>query len=384
MLMGQWKRQGNRAGAGWGMAALSGLWIFALVAGIGLSACGGRSVSGINQNQNEQDGSVRQDGSPDTDGGLIDADMTDGTVRPDAAGCEHGDSWSVVDVPIDDIRILTTEALGGPATEGIGVRIQALITIGGCEEPAGLIWEQDFGNQQIVLHASKWVYNGPRPCPEFEMQVPLFAAVSSWERGRWTVVDANSYLAADFGVRRCPQGEDCYCELWDGIPGDVGDSCHYDCQCSYPMTCVFDGAPTFPPQGHCYKTCSSDSDCSAEAGLTCQMGVLDAPEGVCVRGDRTCNNDSDCKPGFSCLPAQGDPSVKVCRPTMPEDLTTDRCEDDCDCPEGYKCSDVFRAKTCVIPCRGMFDCPGTLCCGMWLDHDLYSGPICTECMDYTD
>ena len=364
-------------GIGWGLGFGA---VAALV--LGLWACGGRSVSGINGNN--VDGSLRPDGTSGRDGTVRPdgGTVTDGSVRPDASQCEHGDTWSLEEVPIDAIDVLTSEAFGGPVSEGIGIRVRAVISVGGCDEPAGLTGEVGDSGQAFFLRASKWVYQGPRPCPELETQIPLFTLITPWSTGPVTVLDRNGQQQAQFGVRRCRQGADCYCNVWDGIPGEVGDSCEYDCQCSYPMTCVFDGDPTFPPQGRCFETCSTDADCAPGLGLVCQMGVLDAPEGVCERGDRSCHSDADCRAGFSCLPTDQDPSLKACQPTMPRDLTTDRCEDDCDCPAGYRCSDIYRARTCVIPCRGRFDCPETLCCGQWMDHEMYSGPICTECMDF--
>ncbi len=339
-----------------------------LVLFLGWAACGARSLPGSEL----QDGSVGREVFRRECGDIWDATPCD----------IDGDKWSLRDAPIQALTVLTSQALDGPVPEGVSVRFRAVISVGGCDEPASLFWNVDSDAHKITLYAFVWAYQGGKVCPDREVLVPLFGEVSWQTRGTWTLSSVYRDLAVDFGMQRCPEGEDCSCRGWEGTPGDIGAHCAYDCHCTYPLTCVFGGRPTIPPQGRCYQTCSSDADCAPGLGLVCQVDVLDRPEGVCVRGDRSCTSDGDCRPGFSCLPTDQDPSLRACQPSMPAHVMSRFCMADCDCPDGYKCSDdPQQGNRCVIPCGGQFDCPGDLCCGLWLDHELYSGPFCTECTD---
>jgi len=349
---------------------------------LAMAACGGRTLTGVtNTNQVRwdagPDGHVWPDGHVFADGHI----RPDGQVLPDANVQCQGDQWSLTQVPIQSVEVLTGQnTRWGAISEGIAIRLHTTVEVGGCDQLAAVTWAQS--NNTIDLYATVWTYQGQDLCPEALIVVSTYQAFSNLSPGAWTIEDgSNMTTMGQFRVRPCRNGEDCYCQVWDGIPGEEGASCRYDCQCSYPLQCVVDGMLDPMVGGTCLRTCSTDSGCNPPRG--CNLDEQNEPVGVCSIDGHACTNDSDCRPGFSCKPLGDQPNTSWCQPTMETDALDQACHDDCDCPAGYSCAMTHArgGKTCQIKCRGELDCPmnQSLCCGEWHGNEYYPGPNCQQC-----
>jgi len=211
------------------------------------------------------------------------------------------------------------------------------------------------------------------------MLAPEYLALRDLDPGLWGVVDDFSMdgpgpydAMASFFVRECLLGEDCGCALWDGTPGGPGAFCHYDCQCEWPLSCLYEGMMPNPPEGTCARTCSVDADCAPTEH--CQTaGLEDAPEGICLAvHDHECGDvPGGCPAGWACEWRGGnDAGTYLCVPAMASGAIGMPCGTDCDCPAGYSCTehDDTGQRTCQIKCRGNGDCPDTSECdepGSW-------------------
>ena len=107
-----------------------------------LDACGGRTLSGINGDAGPMgDGTVtHKDGTPNSDGTLPDhfvppPDSGPGCIAP-------GDAWKPVDVALDSIEVLTSEAYPDRIPEGVAIRIRARFSVGGCDEAGPISWQE--------------------------------------------------------------------------------------------------------------------------------------------------------------------------------------------------------------------------------------------------
>ena len=105
-----------------------------LAASMLLGACGGRSVSGTLPDA-RVDSTYRPDGGTPPDGGK----RPDGGNQADA-GCVEGDSWQLVEVPLDSVTVLTNEAYPDRIPEGVAIRIEAVIEVGGWTNSGQGLW----------------------------------------------------------------------------------------------------------------------------------------------------------------------------------------------------------------------------------------------------
>lgn len=321
------------------------------------SGCGGRTVSGVNVNQND-------------DSGVPDAHISDGTVQPDSSlsdalppdawqPCEYEDSWTLEPAILEEITVLNPMATGTGIPEGVSVRIKAMIPVTGCDRMAGVQYTMYGGGTEGIIELSGfvWRYEGDRPCPDMMQFVPEFFSFPGLSVGEWEVYDALiDGPPTLFTVRTCMDGEDCYCDFWNGVPGDWGSSCNHDCMCQDELGCNYEGDTMNP--GVCYETCSVTADCPV--GLFCHHDMLsDTPNGVCLTTGLIDECvEGGCEPGFEC---RHNPEVgyRVCTAVMDPDYMDTPCEIDCDCPAGFSCLSLpyFDNKTCQIMCRGNQDCP---------------------------
>ncbi len=349
-----------------------------LLSTVALSAvvgCGGRTLwanpdGGTNSTQDaatQRDSAVRPDAH----------------VSPDGGGqeCQEGEWWELGPTALDSVTVTSPQLSGPGMPQGVAVRLKAMVTLRGCDRLAGVTPSADWTTQQITLSAYVWHYQGLEDCPSQLSQAPEMFALSDLEQGTWTVWDAFSPdgpgALASFHMGDCVQGQDCFCDAWDGVPGTAGSQCQYDCMCQWPLTCVYEGMMDPTWGGTCQQTCSTDSDCPLP--YQCVWNVLDMPEGVCDFQRATCANDEDCAEGFACLPWDENPTQRFCQPDMDPDLIYTQCEDDCDCPVGYQCLEMDDAgmRYCQIPCRGNGDCPEYLTCedpgGWWQNNRTCGG-----------
>lgn len=358
------------------LAVLGGV---AALLGIG---CGGRTPwSNFNFNVNGNangNANVNHNSFPDAGTNANDGAVHhDGHVPDGGVPCVEDDRWELVPVPISEITLMTWPDPGGAIPRGRAVRVTAWVEVGGCDRMGGVQAEQ--GQQRrIRLSAYIWEYQGNGICPDSLMIAPEVWEFRDLEAGQWRVRDAHPQADPDtrlsFEVRECLDGEDCYCDLWLGIPGGPGESCQYDCMCEWPLVCVHEGMPSTDGMGYCYQTCSVDSDC--DLPHRCIWGWEDMAEGICDMSRAYCSGDLECAPGFGCLPGGTDPSHSFCQPTMDGNDVWTPCVDDCDCSEGSECvlSEQTMGYTCQIPCRGNGDCPEWMMCddlGWWYRNTLF-------------
>ncbi len=351
--------------------ALLALLATVAVFGLLLSGCGSRTVGGPIY----FDGSIRPDGIVSLDG----SPPTDGSPHRDAGAlCEPDTWWELVATPLESVTVLTQLPSDPGVDEGISVRLKATLLVSGCDRMAGVTPSADYDARRIHLLGYVWSYHGPAACPEVARLVPEIFVFRYLYPGLWDVVDdaytgAPDQPLAGFGVRECPGSEDCFCDLWDGIPGGPNASCRHDCQCQWPMSCLYEGMmdPTFG--GSCQLTCSTSSDCTAP--MYCLMDVMDAPEGICVgtRADECApGQPSDCPSGRVCLwQGEAGDGAYLCVPGPTDVFPGQPCAEDCDCPAGFTCDilDDTEMRSCQIQCRGNGDCPDGLACddlGGWL------------------
>jgi hypothetical protein len=327
------------------------------------AACGGRSVSGVNGNGNDF-----PDGGPDSDAHRVDAIVfPDGRppdgLPPDAwQPCEHDDAWWLEAVSLSEIQILNPMGGGDGIPEGVAVRIKAVVEVTGCDRMAGVRPHVDFDDKTVNLTGFVWRYNGDRACPSLLEYVPEYLSLPGLSPGDWDVYDFMiNGPSTPFYVRPCLDGEDCHCYLWDGIPGEWGAQCSFDCMCKNRLDCNYEGDLT--DAGFCYQTCSVDMDCPPV--LFCHRDMLtDTPNGICMATGliQECV-EGQCAPGFEC---QYNPDVgaSICTAVMDADHIDTPCATDCDCPAGFACAEVsdIGMKTCQIMCRGNRDCPAGLFC----------------------
>lgn len=364
-----------------------GAALLALAAWAALVSCGGRSLGG---SPNDRDAALRPDATTRQDA----AAGPDATARPDGgAQCQPNEWWELVPTPLESVTVLTQiPPEPGPAQDisvHISVRLEAFVRVGGpCEQMAGVSPMPLRNNlTEVHLQGYLWRYRGPASCPVQETLVPELLVLRDLQPGAWTVWDDFSMDGpgpnqpmASFTVRDCFPGEDCDCALWDGIPGVAGSSCRYDCQCEWPLACLYEGLVSDPMAGTCERSCSTDSDCPLPE--ECNMGVLDMPDGICQgwrQQDECGPGVGDCPPGWSCEPFGGGLPVYLCVPAPTSVFPGDPCTDSCDCAAGFFCSqtDAAGARTCQIPCRGNGDCPEGLLCedpgGSWLVNNHVCG-----------
>lgn len=311
------------------------------------AGCGGRSVSAThNQNNN----ATIPDAAVVTDAG----DRLDsGTVT-----CDEDDAWELTMVPLTDIVVLNPALGGDGIPEGVTVRVEVTVSFGGCDEMAG-VQHDVFGQDLLVLLTGYvWSYVGSRSCPHLAQTGVERIALRRLPAGTWELLD---YLingpGLPFDVRPCDAGEDCNCDTWQGVPGDWGSACDFDCMCEARFGCVMDGS------GGCYQTCSVSPDCPVPQ--FCNDFLPQTSQGVCMSTGllETCQSDADCDPGFACLPVP-DQGFDWCQPAMDTDYVGAPCAVDCDCPGGFSCvtQQTGDEPTCQIKCRGNRDCPHPTTC----------------------
>ncbi len=314
--------------------------------------CGGRSVSSVdNQNNDNSNGN----------GNVPDAAVIVDAGNPPDGGtttCTEDDSWVLTAVPLSGITVLNPALGGNGIPEGVTVRVEVTVEFGGCDEMAGVQPEVFRQDNLVLLTGYVWRYQGTRSCPEILMTGVERIALRRLTAGTWELLD---YMingpGVPFQVRACDAAEDCQCDTWQGIPGDWGATCSYDCMCQQQLGCVMDGS------GGCYQTCSVTSDCPAP--LFCNDFLPQTSVGVCLTTGLldSCQSDADCAAGFACLPVEGQ-NYDWCQPAMDTDAMGMTCSVDCDCPDGFSC--VSRpedeAPTCQIKCRGNRDCPRPTAC----------------------
>jgi len=325
--------------------------VYALtICGLVMAAgCGGRSVSTAGNN-NTNNNTMIPDGAVPTDAG----DRPDGgTVT-----CEGDDAWELTTVPLSDIVVLNPALGGNGIPQGVTVRVEIEVMFGGCDEMAGVQYEV-FGQDHLVLLTGYvWRYVGTRDCPDMVQTGVERIALRRLPAGTWELLD---YLingpGVPFLVRPCDPGEDCTCDTWQGVPGDWGAACDFDCMCEAQLGCVMDGS------GGCYQTCSVTADCPVP--LFCNDFLPQTSQGVCLSTGMldTCESNADCDPGFACLPLP-DQGFDWCQPAMDTDSIGTVCDVDCDCPDGFSCvgQRIGEAPTCQIRCRGNRDCPEPTFC----------------------
>lgn len=335
-------------------AAMTVTMTVAMTAAMTTVGCGGRTIWASWEDGGLEDGA----GIPDS-GTRLDA-----TVRPDAnVTCEDPAQWEPLAVPLDRIEVLNPQWGGGGIPQGVAVRITAELTYTGCDEMAGIQAQVFPEDRTVLLTGFVWRYLGTRPCPFLASTGTEHFALADLPPGEFTVSD---YLVngpgTPFVIRPCASGEDCFCERWQGIPGDWGTACDFDCMCAAPLGCNYEGMVNMGPQ--CYETCSVSSDCPAT--LFCNEGFLpQTPEGICLSTGLidACEGDADCPPGHTCEPDSA-AGYDLCVATMATQPMGRTCTSDCDCPAGYSCvaDPIAFAPSCQIRCRGNRDCPlGTFC-----------------------
>lgn len=168
------------------------------------------------------------------------------------------------------------------------------------------------------------------------------------------------------GDGRCLFGETC-----TNCPGDCGQcayalpyqACRYDMDCQNPSDSCIAVTRGGITRSFCgIRNCGTDNDCDRD-----MYGAL----GLCVSFSggasfdcfHRCNTSSDCYPGFTCGPTDGNPSLMVCLPggaglVPPYGL----CNTSADCAGGLTCTQftVGGASTrmCSLTgCRTDNDCP---------------------------
>jgi hypothetical protein len=296
--------------------------------------------------------------------------------------CTEDEWWELAVTPLDNVIVTSPHQPGGPGlSQGISVRLQAIVPVSGCDRLAAVQPTVEWQSQQVHLASWVWRYHGPQDCPEVLELVPEMLVLRDIEPGDWTVWDEFSMdgpgALAEFHVEACRIGEDCGCALWDGIPGEAGASCYYDCQCAWPLSCVYEGMLDPEWGGTCQQTCSVDADCPLPS--QCLLNVLDMPNGICSGWREDCEQQSDCPAGYDCRPLEDDPQYRFCQPDMEFDHNGDSCADDCDCPAGYDCliTNDIGMRSCHIRCRGNGDCPDYVTCedpgGYWVNNRICTG-----------
>lgn len=330
----------------------------------------------------------------DDDAGIDDPDAAtdpDARVDPDASTdpdggpppqCIEDEWWELIATPLDSVTVTSPHQMGGPGlSRGISARVKALVPVGGCDRLAAVQPTVEWATQRIHLASWVWRYHGPAACPEMIALVPEMLVFRDLDPGTWSVWDEFSMdgpgALARLEVQACRVGEDCACNLWDGIPGEIGASCHYDCQCAWPLSCLYEGMLDPEWGGSCQQTCSTDADCPLPS--RCLFDVLDMPTGICTDWREGCSDHADCAAGHACRPLEDDPQLRYCQPEMTPDSIGVQCGDDCDCPAGYDCVvlDDTGMRHCQIPCRGNGDCPESLTCedpgGWWVNNRVCTG-----------
>lgn len=338
--------------------AVGGLPTLLLLAGLtslgGLGGCGGRTFY-----------SSWDSGVDTPDAALVpdSAVRPDASVRPDAGeDCADPATWEAVPTPLDSITVVNVGPAGGvPA--GVAVRIAVELTYTGCDEMGG-VQAQVFPNDQaVILTGYVWRYTGTRECPYSASTGREVFSLPDLVAGEWDIAD---YLVngpfIPFEVLPCGPNRDCECDRWQGIPGEWGAACDFDCMCEDALDCNLEGQGNMGPQ--CFQTCSVSADCPQP--LFCNEGFLpQTPSDVCMSTGLldACTGDTDCPAGHACRP---DPVLaeNVCVAAMATQPIGRPCDSDCECPAGYSCvaePDAF-TPSCQIRCRGNRDCPeGTRC-----------------------
>ncbi|MFH2008968.1 MAG: hypothetical protein ABI333_20430 [bacterium] len=313
-----------------------------------LTGCGGRSVAG---NYNGSDA-----GTNPADAAVI----PDAAVRPDGGivDCEFRDHWELTAAPLADIVVLNPQYGGNGIPQGVAVRVETTVSFTGCDELAGVQAELHPQDLTVLVAAYVWHYTGDRDCPSaLKTGIERFA-FPRLPAGNWEIWD---YMingpGVPFYIRDCSAGEDCFCDAWQGIPGDWGAACDFDCMCTERLDCVMDGS------GGCYQTCSVTADCLPP--LFCNEMLPQTSQGVCLSTGLldSCIVDTDCAPGYACLPVEGE-NYNWCRAAMDRNRLWDPCEADCECDPGFSCVKTRPdgTRSCQIRCRGNQDCPrGTRC-----------------------
>ncbi|MDY0004177.1 MAG: hypothetical protein RBU30_22955 [Polyangia bacterium] len=337
------------------------------------SGCGGRTPWGT-----WQDAGPGQDAAPPRDSTV----PRDSGPQPDSGVCEEDEWWELFATPAQEANVLSPHGwLSEGMPQGISVRLKVDVAVGGCNRLAGVRVSLDWEARQVHVMPYLWVYHGTDYCSDVLRLEPEILALPDLEPGGWTVWDDHAWngptLLTSFRVRECMDGEDCQCYLWDGVPGSHGDQCRYDCQCSWPLGCVYEGMVDPEWGGSCTQTCSVDSDCPLP--MKCIFYAFDVPEGFCAMEREACTADSECPDGHTCQPGPYDNNKNYCQPAMEVLWEVLRCTDDCDCPWGYACTSTSDTMTrsCQIPCRGNGDCPEYLVCdepgSYWMDIQVCSG-----------
>lgn len=317
------------------------LWVL-LAAG-----CGGRSVSSA-ENQNNGN-TTTPDGSVPMDAG----DRPDGGTTP----CDVDDAWQLMATPLSSITVLNPALGGNGIPQGVTVRVEVEVDYTGCDQMAGVqfdIFPQDL---LVLLTGYVWRYEGSADCPHGLQTGVERIALPELTAGDWELLDSliNS-PGVPFWVRPCTAAEDCTCDSWQGVPGDWGATCEYDCMCAPELGCVMDGS------GGCYQTCSVTSDCPLP--LFCNDFLPQTSTGVCLSTGllESCTSDADCAAGYACL---AEPELGlVCLAAMDPDHRGTPCVVDCDCAQGFACVTLRPGEppSCQIKCRGNRDCPRTTTC----------------------
>lgn len=319
-----------------------------------LVGCGGRNLGQTNTNDNRN--GDRRDGSlPGRDGAV----PADAWVLPDSGVCEDGDWWELRATPLTSITVLNPQLGGDGIPSGVTVRVETVVNVTGCDELAGVQAEVHPADRTVILAGYVWKYHGPEVCPHESRDQPEYLAFEELVAGQWSLMDIlPNDPGVPFWIRPCGPNEDCECNSWQGVPGDWGTTCDYDCMCQGGLGCGYDEAtPT------CYQTCSVTADCPIP--LFCNFFLPQSAQGVCMSTGMldSCQSDTDCAAGFDCLPVEGT-GYDWCQPAMATQPVGRPCGFDCDCPAGYVCAqtDDTMQRFCQIRCRGNQDCPAGMVC----------------------
>ncbi len=325
------------------------------VVGVVAAGCGGRTIGPDNSNHNDN-GNVS-----DPDGGTPGPDaapVTDGGVTPDSGVCDVQEWWELQATPLSEVAVKNPQLGGDGVPEGVTMRVEATLTVTGCDEPAGVQAEVYPDDRTVILAGYIWHYHGPENCPYLAEDVPEFLAFRQLRSGSWSLVDILiNGPGVPLIVRACDANEDCDCDHWQGVPGSWGTACDFDCMCQGNLGCVYD-----QPTPTCYRTCSVTSDCPIPQ--FCNDALPQTAQGVCLSTGliEECGSDADCAPGFACLPVEGT-GQDWCQAAMATQPVGRPCDYHCDCPEGYSCVDMGEGgRTCQIRCRGNLDCPSSMVC----------------------
>jgi len=330
--------------------------VFALIAALIISGCGGRSTPADTDGDADVDADVDADADADADAdGDTDADGdVDADGDTDADGDACGPYWTLRTVEPVSYTIIPGTS---PHDERVIEIVSRATLPDGCWQPGPLDLTVVSDRNEVRLHQMAW-HQEETGCDEAEVEL-LRTATITLSAGEWALVDEALGEVHTLTVAAC-ESTVAACGCPEPIPASEvpGSSCTASCQCAHPLRCM--------PNLECQEPCSVDADCQLG-------GCVDHPslERVCAPLSRDlCTDDTSCPTGFTCeRPASG--GGRRCLPDFElSGSTRHPCSCDAECEEpGLVCVAAPGGPTvegrCEARClttEGLF-CPIMHTCG---------------------